>query len=725
MMKKLLIILLFITISSYSQEFYLEYKQMESELIKSGFKEPYLGSRGYPKKLKKILISKDGSEMNLDWGTGYEYLNRGILFRVKSNSSSLKDLIFKTDLDVQFRVTFEPNNPVFLVLSYYWGGENEIEKKYYIQDFYKILSDEEIEKKKEKDRLEKERRRLEYERRERKRLEKLEIEIAKKKNELKLQIEEIKQNYISRINKTKSLKAEIDILIYKNINEEVQQEILAPEVKRVINETEQSSIKFNSLINELFKQHNLVSLSEFYSESNNTLISNLVSDYTKTTDISDSIVKELKIISNRLEIFCSEETILSSIEKKLEMVENIKVSYKDHLKYISLFNLDKPRISDEEIIFNDSDGIEETIIETTESDREVESPSIEKVKYSGEFNEIDEIIWSYLQLNKELFDSYIVLDEEGFDFNSYKIRKNQRNIILALEPEKNLLDILNSNEQAIKDLFYLNSYNRSYWYFIEKNDKKELRPYYRVEKIFSKSNSLNELDKLSVGVWQVINKLKNTNKLEMDHNNLLFLSALCVNQSTIQDYKKYIVKSFKNGFKYSPLGFDETNVLKNPNFSNGGYIRDNIDYSKYFKEKINLIKKDIWSSVINNSTEECNFAEIPKRFLAVEEPPIFNGCENSIDKRDCFYEQMRNHFKKHFIIPEIPEEMASGRFNPVMSFLIERDGTICNIRVRRGADFLKTEILRVLNILPVMTPARQVGLPVTVEFGMSLPILYN
>lgn len=718
MKRQILIISLFLvcqTFFCYSQEFYLEYKTMKRELTKSGYSEPYLGNRGYSKALKKILISKDGSEMILDWGKGYEYTFQGRLIRANSNSNSLKDLVFKTPLDVVFRVTFEPNNPDLLVLSYNWGGEDDYYKKYYIQDFYKILTDEEIEKKKEEDRLEKERIRLEIERRERKRLEELEIEIAKKKNELKLQIEEIKQNYISRINKTKSLKAEIDILIYKNINEEVQQKILVSEVKKVINETEQSFVNFNSLINELFKQHKLGSLSEFYSDSNNTLISNLVSDYTKTTDISDSLVKQLKIISNRLEIFCSEETILSSIEKKLELVENIKVSFKDDLKYISLFNLDKPRTTDVEILIDyDEDEI-------TEADWEAESPSIEKVKYSGKFNEIDEIIWSYLQLNEELFDSYIVLNEEGFEFNSNKIRRNQRNIILALEPEKNLLDILNSNEQAIRDLFYLNSYNRSYWYFIEKNHKNELKPYYRVEKNFSKSNSLYELDKLSVGVWQVINKLKNINKMDIHHNNLLFLSALCVNQSTIQDYKKYIVKSFRNGFKYSPLGFDETNVLKNPNFSNEGYIRNKIDYSKYSKENINLIKKDIWSSVINNSTEECSFDEIPMKIFDVEESPIFPGCENSIDKIDCLREQIVNHFKKHFIFPEITEEMPSKISRPRMRFIIQVDGTICYIRVI-GADFLKTEILRVLNILPVMKPARKGSLPVTVDFGMFTPI---
>ena len=56
-----------------------------------------------------------------------------------------------------------------------------------------------------------------------------------------------------------------------------------------------------------------------------------------------------------------------------------------------------------------------------------------------------------------------------------------------------------------------------------------------------------------------------------------------------------------------------------------------------------------------------------------------------------------------------------------INFVIEKDGSISNAQVIRGVDpLLDDEAVRVVNSLPKMTPAKQRGKPVRMQF--TLPI---
>ncbi|MGA1150750.1 MAG: energy transducer TonB, partial [Flavobacteriaceae bacterium] len=116
--------------------------------------------------------------------------------------------------------------------------------------------------------------------------------------------------------------------------------------------------------------------------------------------------------------------------------------------------------------------------------------------------------------------------------------------------------------------------------------------------------------------------------------------------------------------------------------------------------------------------------DIDVPFAVIEDVPIFPGCEKvSKDKRrDCFQEKMNNHIRKNFRYPEIAQEMGiQGRV--YVNFIIDKDGTITNIRMRGPDQNLEKEAQRIISVLPSMTPGKQRGRPVRVPF--SIPITFR
>jgi len=115
--------------------------------------------------------------------------------------------------------------------------------------------------------------------------------------------------------------------------------------------------------------------------------------------------------------------------------------------------------------------------------------------------------------------------------------------------------------------------------------------------------------------------------------------------------------------------------------------------------------------------------DIPVPFSVIENAPVFPGCENESDKKACFNTMILKHVKKTFRYPEIAQEMGiQGKV--YMNFVIQKDGSIGDIRVMRSPDKnLGEEALRIINKLPKMTPGKQRGKPVKVPF--SIPITFK
>ncbi|WP_425235856.1 energy transducer TonB [Ulvibacterium sp.] len=109
-------------------------------------------------------------------------------------------------------------------------------------------------------------------------------------------------------------------------------------------------------------------------------------------------------------------------------------------------------------------------------------------------------------------------------------------------------------------------------------------------------------------------------------------------------------------------------------------------------------------------------------FAVIEDVPVFPGCESAGDKRACFNKMMQKHISKNFRYPEIAQEMGvQGRVN--IMFVIQKDGSIGNVRMRGPDKNLEKEAARIIGKLPKMTPGKQRGRAVRVPF--SIPITFK
>lgn len=112
----------------------------------------------------------------------------------------------------------------------------------------------------------------------------------------------------------------------------------------------------------------------------------------------------------------------------------------------------------------------------------------------------------------------------------------------------------------------------------------------------------------------------------------------------------------------------------------------------------------------------------PIPFAIIEEVPVFPGCEDAIDRRECFNVMIQKHILRNFRYPESAQEMGIQGKVTVM-FTITKDGFIDNIRYRGPAEILEQEALRIVKKLPQMIPGKQRGSPVDVPF--SIPINFK
>lgn len=92
-------------------------------------------------------------------------------------------------------------------------------------------------------------------------------------------------------------------------------------------------------------------------------------------------------------------------------------------------------------------------------------------------------------------------------------------------------------------------------------------------------------------------------------------------------------------------------------------------------------------------------------FDVIEEAPTFPGCQDAVDKRNCFKEKMQKHILENFKFPEKGSNQDfQGKVEVLFSVL--KNGSIENFTDGPNKAF-KDEIERVLQLLPKMEPGKQ------------------
>jgi protein TonB len=118
--------------------------------------------------------------------------------------------------------------------------------------------------------------------------------------------------------------------------------------------------------------------------------------------------------------------------------------------------------------------------------------------------------------------------------------------------------------------------------------------------------------------------------------------------------------------------------------------------------------------------------EIPYTYNGgtITEAPLFSGCKriNSWRDPDRFNQKMQEHIGKSFRYPEKAQEIGlQGRINTM--FVIQKDGSVGNLRAEGGNNLLKQEAIRIMSLLPKFEPGLRNGDPVRVP--LAIPITFK
>ena len=113
-------------------------------------------------------------------------------------------------------------------------------------------------------------------------------------------------------------------------------------------------------------------------------------------------------------------------------------------------------------------------------------------------------------------------------------------------------------------------------------------------------------------------------------------------------------------------------------------------------------------------------------FMIIEDVPIFPGCSGSNkERRACFSAEISKFVSKKFNV-ELASDLGlpQGTVQKIfVMFRIDKNGNLVDIKARAPHKKLQEEAIRVVELLPQMTPGKQRGKAVSVSYG--LPIVFK
>lgn len=140
-----------------------------------------------------------------------------------------------------------------------------------------------------------------------------------------------------------------------------------------------------------------------------------------------------------------------------------------------------------------------------------------------------------------------------------------------------------------------------------------------------------------------------------------------------------------------------------------------IDLNNFLKKKVKK-ENGTFNNVIKE-TEEVSFMNIDKA-------PTFPGCEAG--DKDCFSKKIQKHFLNNFD-SKLPKTLGlkSGRKRVFIGFKIDKEGNIVDVKARAPHDKIEEEVIKVMNLLPKVTPGEQDGQAVAVTYSIPFTLVID
>lgn len=129
------------------------------------------------------------------------------------------------------------------------------------------------------------------------------------------------------------------------------------------------------------------------------------------------------------------------------------------------------------------------------------------------------------------------------------------------------------------------------------------------------------------------------------------------------------------------------------------------------------------SKIADVKEDEDMVEDVP--FAIIEDVPVFPGCKGSKDElKSCLQDKITQVVNKNFNSDLASDlGLTPGVKRIFVMFKIDKDGSITDVQARAPHKRLEQEAIRVISLIPKMTPGKQRGRPVGVKY--SLPIAFK
>jgi len=159
-------------------------------------------------------------------------------------------------------------------------------------------------------------------------------------------------------------------------------------------------------------------------------------------------------------------------------------------------------------------------------------------------------------------------------------------------------------------------------------------------------------------------------------------------------------------------------------------------------EKIEIVEdeEDIEETVLESTeTDETEAVEVEEieeivedeevlddvPFAIIENVPVYPGCKGTnAEKKKCMVDKIRKHVNKKYNTGLAGDlGLSPGKKRVYVQFKIDKKGNIVNVRARGPHKRLEKEAIRVVELLPSMTPGKQRGRPVGVKYTLPITLV--
>ncbi len=126
---------------------------------------------------------------------------------------------------------------------------------------------------------------------------------------------------------------------------------------------------------------------------------------------------------------------------------------------------------------------------------------------------------------------------------------------------------------------------------------------------------------------------------------------------------------------------------------------------------------------IEEIEEEEEMDDVP--FAIIEEVPGYPGCKgNNTQKKKCFMEKIQKHVARKYNTGLAGDlGLSPGKKRVYVQFKIDKSGNIVDVRARGPHKRLEKEAVRVISLLPKMSPGRQRGRAVGVKYTLPVTLI--